>query len=383
MHALAKARKILSTRWRQHCLLTAIIALIICYTTGLIPSVSDLLDSSSFASYRTPHRTSPNYDNDSDKAIFFSLVREEELDGMIQSITDLQNRFNNNFHYDWLFVSDKKFSTSFKKKISKTFTSGKALFDQIPKEYWGYPAYIDQEKAAHSRAEMAKAGIKYGNSESYRHMCRFNSGFFYQLDSLADYRYYWRVEPNVRFKCDIITDPFEVMREGQYMYGWTMTMPEDIKTVDTLWKNVMTYVQSKKPQMPLDNLFDFVTDNKGLTYNTCHYWSNFEIGDLSFFRSAQYQDFFNYLDSTGGFFYERWGDAPIHSIAVSLFLSKDKIKHFPHTGYFHEPNQGCPASKKIREKLHCNCNPRKDWTFHYYSCTDKYYQVANMSKPDF
>lgn len=39
-------------------------------------------------------------------------------------------------------------------------------------------------------------------------------------------------------------------------------------------------------------------------------------------------DYFEHLDKAGGFFYERWGDAPVHSIAASLFLPKDQIHFF-------------------------------------------------------
>lgn len=31
-------------------------------------------------------------------------------------------------------------------------------------------------------------------------------------------------------------------------------------------------------------------------YNLCHFWSNFELGDLRFFRSRPYLDFFDWLD---------------------------------------------------------------------------------------
>lgn len=41
-------------------------------------------------------------------------------------------------------------------------------------------------------------------------------------------------------------------------------------------------------------------------YTGCHFWSNFEIGRLSFFRSEAYRSFFEHLDDAGGFFYERW-----------------------------------------------------------------------------
>lgn len=53
--------------------------------------------------------------------------------------------------------------------------------------------------------------------------------------------------------------------------------------------------------------------------------SNFEIADMSFWRSKKYEDYFNHLDRAGGFFYERWGDAPVHSIALGLFEDKSKI----------------------------------------------------------
>jgi len=32
---------------------------------------------------------------------------------------------------------------------------------------------------------------------------------------------------------------------------------------------------------------------------------------------------------------ERWGDAPVHSIAVALFLPKDKIKFFVSRSHLH------------------------------------------------
>jgi hypothetical protein len=80
-------------------------------------------------------------------------------------------------------------------------------------------------------------------------------------------------------------------------------------------------------------------------------WSNFEIADMDFFRSKVYTEFFEHLDASGGFYYEvslfthfltsymnwaqRWGDAPVHSIAVSLFLPKSAIHFFDRIGYAH------------------------------------------------
>lgn len=37
----------------------------------------------------------------------------------------------------------------------------------------------------------------------------------------------------------------------------------------------------------------------------CHFWSNFEIARLDFFRSKEYEDFFQMMDKSGGFWTER------------------------------------------------------------------------------
>lgn len=75
----------------------------------------------------------------------------------------------------------------------------------------------------------------------------------------------------------------------------------------------------------------------GVEYNNCHFWSNFEIADLNFWRGEAYRKYFTFLDQKGGFYYERWGDAPVHSIAAALFLPKDQIHFFSDVGYKHDP----------------------------------------------
>lgn len=44
---------------------------------------------------------------------------------------------------------------------------------------------------------------------------------------------------------------------------------------------------------------------EGETYNMCHFWSNFEIARLDWFRSPEYQAFFDMMDRSGGFWMER------------------------------------------------------------------------------
>jgi hypothetical protein len=58
-------------------------------------------------------------------------------------------------------------------------------------------------------------------------------------------------------------------------------------------------------------------------------------------------DFFEYLDQQGGFYYERWGDAPVHSIGAALFAKKDQIHFFDDIGYRHEPFQVSGSYRQI------------------------------------
>lgn len=44
---------------------------------------------------------------------------------------------------------------------------------------------------------------------------------------------------------------------------------------------------------------------EGESYNMCHFWSNFEIARLDWFRSKEYEEFFQMMDRSGGFWMER------------------------------------------------------------------------------
>jgi alpha 1,2-mannosyltransferase len=84
-------------------------------------------------------------------------------------------------------------------------------------------------------------------------------------------------------------------------------MKEAQNTIPTLWKHVNDFV-GYHPENVLpanETILPWIL-NRQHNYNLCHMWSNFEIVDLSFFRSSAYQKYFEYLDNTGNFFYERY-----------------------------------------------------------------------------
>lgn len=314
-------------------------------------------------------------------ATFVTLARNSDLWDMANSIREMEDRFNRRYNYDWVFLNDKPFDATFK-KLTSSLVSGKTYYGEIPKEHWSFPEWIDQDKAAKVRQDMKERKIIYGDSVSYRHMCRFESGFFFRHPLMMNYEYYWRVEPNVKFFCDIHYDPFRFMAENKKKYSFVLSLYEYIETIPTLWESTKKFIKNHPEHVVPGNSMDFLSDDGGETYNRCHFWSNFEIGSLSWLRSQQYIDYFESLDQDGGFFYERWGDAPVHSIAAGIMLKKEEIHFFNDISYWHVPFTHCPTGEKLRLDLKCNCNPKDNFDWKGYSCTSRYFEVNGMEKPE-
>ena len=141
-----------------------------------------------------------------------------------------------------------------------------------------------------------------------------------------------------------ISDPFLKMAEANKTYGFTIAVKELRETVPNIFRYASAYkrkngLQSKglwemfiepppeEEEPPKDDqkgkqkklpeeilriepgqnaLPDIDPEAMdGESYNMCHFWSNFEIARLDFFRSREYEEFFEMMDRSGGFWMER------------------------------------------------------------------------------
>ena len=217
---------------------------------------------------------------------------------------------------------------------------------------------------------------------SYRHMCRWNSGFFYLHPALADYDYYWRVEPDVQFFCQLGYDVFQFMADMKLVYGFNMNILEDARSFVSLWKLTVRFFEENMGYVHPDADWSWLVDEESDTaaelgtgaggYNNCQFFSNFEIGDLRFFRSEGYQAYFRYLDEMGGFFYERFGDAPIHTLAVSLLAGRGEVWFFRDVGYQHDQARHCPMDAG-EGGGRCMCEPTR--------LDENFYKLVPMESP--
>ncbi|KAL1963408.1 hypothetical protein VTN77DRAFT_8424 [Rasamsonia byssochlamydoides] len=282
-------------------------------------------------------------------ATIISLVRNEELDGMISSMRQLERSWNSKFNYPWTFFNDVPFTEEFKRR-TQAETKAECRYELVPPEHWDVPDWIDPAVMDESIKKMNAKWVKHASQISYHQMCRWYSGFFYKHPALKDFKYYWRVEPNVKFFCDINYDVFRFMADHNKTYGFTINIYDDPNTLPSLWPETMAFLAEHPEYLSADNSLGWLTDSTARPdvtalahgYSTCHFWSNFEIGDLDFWRSPAYEAYFAHLDRAGGFFYERWGDAPVHSVALGLFADNEKIHWFRDIGYQHSVFSNCP-----------------------------------------
>lgn len=109
----------------------------------------------------------------------------------------VEDRFNRRFRYQWTFMNDLPFSADFI-KYATGMASGPVEFVQIPKKHWDVPNDLNKTLMVDGMQKLVDANIIYGRSISYRKMCRFNSGFFYEQEVLNKFDWYWRVRCSPR-----------------------------------------------------------------------------------------------------------------------------------------------------------------------------------------
>ncbi|KAF4781715.1 glycolipid 2-alpha-mannosyltransferase [Colletotrichum scovillei] len=263
----------------------------------------------------------PDVTGKRENGVLVMLAKNSELKEANHTVASLEKHFNRWFHYPIVFLNNEPFDDRFIEVLNST-ASGGATFEVIPQEDWTFPAWVNQTAAKSSIVEQGARGTMHAGQEGYHHMCRFYSGSFYQLEALQKYKWYWRLEPDVDFLCSITYDPFVEMARRKKVYGFTISLWEEWDTVPSLfrhtaefkeafdlassalWKAMMEPSWLPYPLRPLMSLLPH-RDQSGDAWSGCHYWSNFEIADLDFFRGKQYQAFFKALDDTGGFYFER------------------------------------------------------------------------------
>ncbi|KXS19188.1 glycosyltransferase family 15 protein [Gonapodya prolifera JEL478] len=317
-------------------------------------------------------------------AALIILAMDKDVDDVVDTISVFKNRFLGRVsnHYSWILFNDGHFSSDFRSKTSSAAYPNRVIYaDNIAEAtgilhpthqksiehlYWGVPSWIDQELM---KAKWETMPRERTNRLSYRHMCRFHSGLVYKHPALKGFDYVMRLDSGMLIHCDVddMLDPFAEMARDNVAYGFGISMTDGMWSIPTLWSTTKAFIAhynfvNPNDPIPRDKrLLDFISDDGGETFNTCHFWDNFEVVRVEFMQRPEVQEYFEWLDVAGGFFYERWGDAPVHTLCVVLFARHSEVRRLDHIAYTHHPETQCPQDIVTFQKGNCTCNPKKSF----------------------
>jgi len=199
---------------------------------------------------------------------------------------------------------------SFDELKSKVKTKLNLIYQTIEFDIPNYPQEIkDQIPEFFPHPTHGNGPVAWGHpgfSIGYRHMCRFFSGQMYEFDIIQKYDYYLRLDTDSYITTRIPYDIFELAEKNETYYGFIKIENDNPKVIEDLWETVNKKYPNNLPE--------------GLMFYT-----NFELGKVSWFLTSGYMDFYNYLDKTGGIYTKRWGDAPIKFLGISILMDQKNI----------------------------------------------------------
>lgn len=120
-------------------------------------------------------------------------------------------------------------------------------------------------------------------------------------------------------------DLFRYTRANGIKYGYVAKNYESA-CVDNLWPAVDRYIE----QEDIRPHFYYNWSMFLIFYN------NFELSSMELWRSQSYKKYIDYIDHLGGIYYNRWGDAPVKTLAITLFLPAAETHCFSDVAYKHQ-----------------------------------------------
>lgn len=215
-------------------------------------------------------------------------------------------------------------------------------FKQIDKEDFEVPPHIDVAKV--NKIIDIKA-VPYWRNLRYRLMCYFWLKQFFKYTK--DFDYVMRLDDDSIIEEPIKDDLFSIVssRNLVYMsnivhidcglcnYGmkelFCKLLPECKEKLDA-----GMFIQAKvSPTSEYFSKFKQIRDivenrdtgcDEFIAEMPIMYYNNFFITSTAFWQQEKIKDLIDKIDAHGGIFYYRYGDAPIHTLIVSL-LASDKI----------------------------------------------------------
>ena len=221
----------------------------------------------------------------------------------------------------------------------------------------------------------------HSSTMGYRHMISFHATLIHQylFDAKNGYQhveFLLRLDDDSSFNSPVGYDMFLLMRENNIDFGFVNTVQDDEKCVHGLWNHTRKFMNNKSDLISSKNEKQFHKWKEGLVI-----YNNFELSRVSIWKNKLWQNYISSIESSGGIYLKRWGDAPIHTIYVLLGVPLHRVHAFTDIAYRHDPfvNQtasGLPKPKSDPFAISSKCVYYDQWRCGNFTNTTNFTQIA-------
>ena len=245
-------------------------------------------------------------------------VLTNKFTNVLKLLRNVEKTFNSATKYPYIIFHEDDFS-HFRTEIGRQKLPHSRIFYQTV-DFKNLPDRITMEEYNNA------IGQHCNNKPIGYRLSYFNSKLVYTNPIMDKLEYVLRLDDDSEFLQPITYDVFKVMRDGNFDYGYLTIFSDQTDCVFGLWEMVEEY-----------------TRGRGIKPTFFHSWrkpnifyNNFELSKLSLWRRKEYRDYIDYIDQSKGIFLRRWGDAPVKSLALSLFTPWTKIHQSKDIKYRHQ-----------------------------------------------
>tara|TARA_B000000477_G_scaffold124577_1_gene132809 strand:- start:2094 stop:3068 length:975 start_codon:yes stop_codon:yes gene_type:complete len=256
----------------------------------------------------------------------------------------LFKNFNSIYKYPIIILHEKDYDEKSKEEIKNGVRGDyKNLikFKEIDSSDFEIPTHIDKEKLIKC---IECNPVPYWRNIRYRLMCYFWIKNF--IKYVENYDYVMRIDDDSIIEEKIKNDLFEIIKSKDHIYMSNLIhvdcgicnygMKELFETIhpDSNDKLKDMFVSTKLKDSDstfykFKKLYEIV-ENKSFDNNEIDiimpimYYNNFFITNVNFWKREDVKEIINKIDNNGNIFYYRYGDAPLHTLIITL-LEGDKI----------------------------------------------------------
>jgi alpha 1,2-mannosyltransferase len=177
----------------------------------------------------------------------------------------------------------------------------------------------------------------------YYHMCRFFSIMLPHHPLLINmFTFYWRLDSDSHLLGPpLVDDLFDYMKEKHLQYAFVMVEVDAPEYVQGLWELFHQFL-TRCCLTPSAAVRKTQTSFFGGGYSPSIFYNNLELSNASMWRNEpRIAAWLRQVDESGGIYQHRWGDAPIHTLAVTQFIERDQVIRLRDFGYFHRREYVC------------------------------------------